>query len=79
MAASAAAAGPGLLRAFAGVSALAAARKTFVPLLDDFRLSPRLLGAVGTTIELAQQEWIAVAMVIGNVWLAKNWLMFGGA
>ena len=44
--------------------ALAAVRKTFVPLLGGFRLSPRLLGAVDQTIELIRREGVQGAVVV---------------
>jgi hypothetical protein len=43
---------------------IAAAKKTFGPMLDNFRLSPRFLGVICQTIELAQQEGVAVALVV---------------
>jgi hypothetical protein len=44
--------------------ALEAARKNFVPLLEGFKVSPRLLGVVQEAIELAQAEGIPVALIV---------------
>jgi hypothetical protein len=44
--------------------ALEAARKTFHPYLEDFQLSPRLLDAVRATVQLAQRQGVAVALVV---------------